>query len=182
MQILKLDTTDKTKVENYESSLYEAFVLKDKSGWIATHYQIIDDSRLRSRVPYKDQIIYFAEINNKIVCAGAMNFNYNAKLQLEDMGFKIQKNEPLCEGLTFFATDDIQGEIVMNLFSKITLLFEDEMRNKNINISYLTCARKVKALYSLNGFKKVAVKEIDGIKKYLMMIDLRTEKDTVTIE
>jgi len=166
----------KTKNEliDFEKGLYEAFLRDDPNGWVMNNYKLINGNRLASKTLDYNDIECYAVLNNgKIAIAGSVNYNTSKKLQLEEMGFKINKNNNnFCEGLILYSTKNSDGIDFINASTKLFEFIKNIMISKNIKYVYGTCSRKLKAMYSLLGYDVVDRLIVNGEKKLLMKMEL----------
>ncbi|GAG10686.1 unnamed protein product, partial [marine sediment metagenome] len=98
-----LDITEQEEIFAYERALYRAFSATES----IILEQIWDfnkkEKRVRTKIPYSSQEIYTARIGGRIIAGAAMNYNIENTLQLEMIGFTIDKTEEnICEGLALF--------------------------------------------------------------------------------
>jgi hypothetical protein len=159
---------DEKDIIEYEKGLYDAFIKKDPDGWVSKNYDIINNCRLRSKISYSYQTIYAVKINDEIIACGAVNFNPDM-LQLEKMGFIIQKNisDKICEGINLFISRDM-GDQTIGILGGLNSYIFDDLKKRGITIAYGTCSRKLKALYTIYGFEVIDRKIIEEDKKLLL--------------
>ena len=159
---------NETDLLNFERLLYKSFQKDSPNGWIMNNYRFVENSRLLPTIPYKDVFIFIAKQNNQIVAGISGTLNMDNKLQLEEMGFSIdKKKENICEGLNFYISKESSKNfmVVLNTFlDKIV----SELKKRNINIIYSTCSKKLINFYELFGFETLAHVDINGEPEYLI--------------
>lgn len=166
--------TDEKDIIEYEKGLYNAFKNNDPTGWILNNYKMVDECRLISKtLDYDDQEFYTVKKDGIILIGAAVNYNIKKKLQLEEMGFKIDKNNNnFCEGLILY-TINSENIDFLHAASNLFEFIKKRMLEKEIKKVYGTCSRKLKAMYSLLGYiviDRLTLK--DGTIKLLMSMDL----------
>ena len=166
----RLLSTESDFIE-YEECLYSAFIKKDPKGWLSTNYKIIDGNRFRSDIPYEDQKIFGAYKNGLLIAAISGNLNMNSKLELEKMGFNINKNENVCEGLNLFINENLGIETFDIIKNFMNFIFT-KAKELSIKKIYLTCSNKLMRMYSLYGFRKEYSLIINDKEEYLMVKDI----------
>ncbi len=156
----------------YERGLYKAFVERNPDNWLTTHYRVVDECRFQSPIPYRDQTVYAAVEDGRIAAAGAINFNTHNVLQLEMIGFEIDKvSAPVCEGLLLFSDGSLPGERFLSVASTLFEFIETDLIRRGMSRVYGTCSRGLKAMYTLLGFEVVDRLKLDGELKLLLMYE-----------
>ena len=74
--------------------------------------------------------------------------------------------------LQFYTTDEMMGEHFLEVAGKLFTYALSFVKERGINIVYGTCTRKLKAMYSLMGWKVIDKKDVNGFKKLLLRYDL----------
>lgn len=161
----------------YEQGLYEAFSSRNPDNWLTQNYLTIDGCRFRSRIPYRDQVVYAARDGGRIVAAGAVNFNVTDTLQLEEIGFFIDKEAvPACEGLLLFTDGkSLPGERFLEVASGLFRFIESDLIGRGMVRVYGTCSRPLRAMYTLLGFQVIDRLKKDGETKLLLAYDLQPD-------
>ncbi|MCG8570481.1 MAG: hypothetical protein MJB14_10110 [Spirochaetes bacterium] len=158
----------------HEKNLYHRYGLKNPYGWVAQNYQVIDNCRLQSHFPYEDQIVYAIKKNNEVKAACTLMTNQDMPLMLEQMGFRINKeNVKIAEGINLYAPDDLPGEEVMQIFGNFFLYMTHDLASKGFDFVYSACERHMKAFYSLMGFEILEKIEIQGMVQCLTRYSLK---------
>lgn len=148
--VIELDTGNETALEQYEKTLYQVFIpVFDTT---SDRIFIVDrkNKRLRSRITYANQNIFLVKSNDWILGGVALNFNQNSLLQLELLGFQIERSTNFCEGLRFFMQCDytISGLVFRSLRKRIS----EEFKKYNTRIFFGTCTQKNVRGYTAMGF------------------------------
>jgi hypothetical protein len=168
MTLSKLDTDHPGLVKNYERALYRAFSATDIKSipYIADYDH--RSRRLRSHIPYSDQQIFAARVQETVLAAVALNTNMSAPLQLETFGFAINKSgDDVCEALALFSLDfAARGSLLLKLRDVVS----DWLRKRRIRHVYSTCSERRLRSYEIIGFQRVDERKFHGEKKYLIHI------------
>ncbi len=166
-----IDKSNQTIIEEYEKELYKAFKTTEiKTLQKIWHYDDVK-KRIKTRVPYTNQEIYALSLDNKITAALTINFNMNDTLQLEMMGFSIDKSEEgLCEGLVLFSQRKFVGNNI--LIADVSKYAIQEMKNRNIKKFYGTCSKEKLRMYTLMQFEIIDKRVFRGEEKYLLVQEL----------
>ncbi len=169
-----LDINDINSLGDYESSMYRAF-----SG---TEIQTLDriwnidhkKRKIKTKIPYESQKIYVARLEGKIVSGVAINVNMNDTLQLEMMGFTIDKDDKTAEGLGVFNLS------VLTSFNPVVILLKNHafevVTKLGIEKMYGTCSEKKLRGYRILGWEPIDDRLFLGEKKYLLRIPLGSKQ------
>ena len=153
----------------FERLLYESF---KNDQWIMNNYHIIDNSRLIPPVCYDDVFIIIAKENNEIIAGTSGIINMKNRLQLEQMGFHIDKNKKkIAEGLNFYITKDSNKNFIKILNSFLDIIIK-EIKKRNIEEMYTTCSKDLVKYYELFGFEISEQIELDGYPEFLMKLNI----------
>ncbi len=163
----ELDIHNKNDIKEYERALFRAFqgteILTLKEIWDFDNRH----KRLKTKVPYQSQVIYIARLHGGIVAGTPFNFNMNEQLQLEMVGFSIDKNQKdICEGLGVFCLQVFHDATSIGLMLKDYAM--EHLKERNIRTAYGTCSQR-----KLKGYQQLKFEVIDermfmGEKKYLL--------------
>lgn len=156
-----LELNDESAIQEYEQSLYRAYVNKNVE-WVSGSYQIDDENRrLKSIVDYSVQIVYVLRYKDKIISSMAMNTDLN-KTVISLTSYELSSNiEPNiinpCEGLTsVFNVEEVAEEVdFMELFFDFGKYVVGDLQNRGYDAMYGICTRKTKALHTLSGFEVI---------------------------
>ncbi len=171
LYINDLDRGNPDEIADYERALFRAF----EGTEIKTLAEIWDfdakNRRLRARIPYRDQRISVARFHDALIAGVAVNINMHAPLQLELMGFSIDKEEPaICEGLGIFSLQVLAGVTPVALGLRNHAF--SRMREYGIRKTYGTCSSKKLRGYQLLGFKTIDQRVFKGEEKFLLEYSL----------
>jgi hypothetical protein len=165
-----LDITNEKEIIDYEQGLYEAFVLNIPDKWIMNKYKIIDNKRLQSYIPYSEQEIYTGKINDKIICAAAINFNQQIT-QAEDIGFTIIKDKKIADGINMYISNKVPGTYILKLLPFFDYVL-NILKSKNIGHWYGTCSRQMLTLYKMLDFEVLDKRIVDNEEEFLIRYTL----------
>ncbi len=166
-----LDTTNPEEIAAYEKAVYMAFSsVQDPSQEIIWNIDY-PKKRISTKIPYSSQKIIIAEIDGSIIAGFALNFNMQEKLQLEYLGFKIDRSEfGICEGLLLFNTQvSFNNHLILPEIKEPLIRF---LKSQNIKKTYGTCNKKRIRGYRFLGFKDIDMKLISGIPEYLLVYEI----------
>ena len=171
LELSILNIQSETDVVQYERALCRAFSSTD----IVTLDEIWDfditGERLKPRIPYPSQEIYIAKLRGAIIAGVAINFNLEEQLQLEMIGFSIDKTEKhICEGIGIFNLQIFGGMNVIAL--QLKDFSYNKLREKNIEKIFGTCSEKRLRGYQILDFEVIDELFFKGEKKYLLVTDL----------
>ena len=167
---LSILANEEKEIIEHEKITFQIFSQKNPDYWICKNYQEIDNSRYRSNIAYKDQIIYVAKENNKIVAAIAINVNSKNIMQFEQVGFSINQNErkkKICEVLILYGLDSLQNDF-LKVFMSMGDFLGSDLRKKGFQALYATAIKKYKTFYTLFGSEVIQKNILDNQKKYLL--------------
>ena len=99
------------------------------------------------------------------------NLKCEGKLQLEEMGFKIERDkEKFCEGLTLYNNNEMSDKLLF-IFDKLMNIIIKNLKEMKIYFIYATCSDHLINMYNLFGFEMIDTKNLLGVKKYLLKYD-----------
>jgi hypothetical protein len=163
-----LDTGNAEEIERFERTLYRVF--GDDEPEVRRLIREYDhkNRRMRFKIPYASCEIYAAKIGRRIVSGVAMNYNMRDRLEIEMLGFTVDKSEPgICEGFALFNTQMFFGRtLVANEFRKFVM---EKLRARNVSKCYATCSAARLRGYRFLGWNDIDSREINGTTKYLLM-------------
>jgi len=164
-----LDSHNEYDVIAYEKSLFRAFSRLSDLGIARTKDVDSASERMRNKIPYSDLDILLGWLDGRIIASLAINRNMDRVLQLELMGFSIDKSEPgICEGLSLF-----NHRVLVNNQSVGLLLKEFGDRyaaSLGIKKIYGTCSEKTIKGYTKLGFTVLDTLSIEGVRQFLIQI------------
>ena len=164
-----LDTSDNEAVIAYEKSLFRAFIPYEtpalKSVWNFNH----KERRVKTKIPYSSQVIFVGKLGDATVSAVSVNLNMKEQLQLEMMGFSIDKTQKgLAEGIGVFNLQVFSGVNPIAILLK-KFAFK-KIQELDISLMYGTCSDRVLRGYQALGWKVVDERVFMDEKKYLLEI------------
>ena len=65
----KLNVEIENEVIEYEKALYNAFMDRNPNNWLVNNYELIDNCRFRSKIPYKIKVFILLEKMIKLLLA-----------------------------------------------------------------------------------------------------------------
>ena len=167
------------EIIEYEQLLYKEFSQNNLRSWVNRHYLKIDGSRYRSPIPYSEQSIYGVYEDSKLISAIAINFNTEREMQLEEVGFNLNRNAidcHYCEALSFFC-DRHKHHHSFEVLRNLRIFLSNDLKAKNISFVLSTCSRSVIHLYERFGWSIVTKKIIDRRIKYLIQLEILPHPD-----
>lgn len=162
-----LDISNADDVKQLEEVQYQVFAEKMISA--NEEFSHVDHTakRFRPRIPYEDLRTIIGKHNGTIVCGMTLNINLNHKLQLETLGFSIDKTEPdIAEGRGFFITSPfIDGESTLFKVRDYAIRY---LQNNQINKVYGCCFKNLVRGYKLLGFNELDSHKFNGEEVYFL--------------
>jgi hypothetical protein len=163
-----LDTSDPSRVEQYEKSFFKAFYGINDSAMDLISDTDKTNKVMRTKLPYKDQAIFIADLNGAIVSAVAINRNLEDRLQLEMLGFSIDKKEAgIVEGLIVFNLQTFFG--MESIALKLKDFAQQKIDEWKIRKIYGTCSKRLLRGYQILGWKVIDEKTIGSTQEYLLV-------------
>lgn len=166
-----LDTDNMAQIEAYEKAVYSAFSRVVDSSldliWVIDRV----NKRIKTGIDYPDQRIMVVRVNDDIVAGSAINLNMKKRLQLENFGFSIDKNENcICEGLLLFSNQILINDhfLMIDLKEKLFCYLKEQKIRK----VYSTCSQKRIRNYRFLGFKDIDCKKSGDVRKYLLVYNI----------
>jgi hypothetical protein len=166
--IRELDTSDENDLKIYEEALYKAFFFDRRIVEYIDSFYDHKNKRCCLKIPYSRQFIMVAQLGKVIISAVCANFDIEL-MQIELYGFKVDKNENVCEILHIFNNSGSSGTAIIRKLGNIVL---EKIKNNGYKKIYSTCSEYRVRQYDNMGFKIVGVNEIDNEKGYLMLMDI----------
>lgn len=163
-----LDTNDSSRVAQYEKSLFKAFYGFNDAAMDVMWDIDRTNRKIHTRVPYKDQEIFVADLEGVIISAIAVNRNTEDLLQLEMLGFSVDKKEAgIVEGIALFNLQPFLGSesVILKLldFSQPRI---DEWQIRKI---YGTCSKRLLRGYQILGWKAIDEKTFGSDQEHLIV-------------
>jgi hypothetical protein len=165
--IAELDIHNPDAILRYERALFRAFV----PVWTNTSDRIFiidrQEKRVRSRIGYADQEIVAIEAEGTIVGGFAVNYDRKGALQLELLGFNIDRSERFCEALVLFNIGDLNVAAQLLNIGKQRLF--ERMAAHDSDVIYGTSNKKNARAYTSLGFTVADTFTVDGQEKFLLV-------------
>ena len=158
----------------YEKLLFEMFSKKNPANIIFDCFDTIEGCRLRSKiVPLSDQVYCVAEQNGVILAGMSGNLKCSGPLQLEYVGFSVDRNGPkFVEGLTLFGAQDLGGSI-FPVFDALISFIVAQLKALRVERIYSTCSKNLLTMYDLFGFTDLDRLTLpNGDEKHLIYYDI----------
>ena len=181
LEYTRLNADDPEAVMQYERALFRAFYPMDDPLLARIRQADVVLKRMRLCIPYRDMDVFVARFDGTIIAGAAINYNCGAPLQLERIGFTIDKTRPgICEGLAIFNTRSFAGNhpVMFELGATI----HKELKRKKIRVTYGTCSSRLLKGYCLLGFREIACRQLTSSTIHLLEKEVGTEADGFTIE
>jgi hypothetical protein len=167
IQLSVLDFSDNDDIARYEKSFFKSFYKKDISDLISIWDFDEKNRRAHTKIPYSDQEIYVAKIDTEIVSGMAVNYNMKNQLQLEMLGFKIDKTQMnIAEGLVMFNLVTFYENV--SVAFKIRDFAQSRMNLRLVKKTYGTCPKKLVKGYLFLGWNVIDEKLVHGQLEYLL--------------
>jgi hypothetical protein len=163
---VKLNINDPDAIARYERALFRAFA----PVWTNTSDRIFildkKEKRVRSRIDYAGQEILTINSSGAIVAGFAINYDCGGTLQLELLGFHIDRTERFCEALILFNTGGLEVGSQLLTISKKHL--KEQASARSCEVIYGTSNAKNARGYRNIGFSVVDTFTFDGQEKFLL--------------
>jgi hypothetical protein len=162
-----LDTSDISRVAQYEKSLFKAFygfydAAMDKMWDIDP-----SNKKIHTKIPYKDQEIFVADLDGAIISAISVNRNTEDLLQLEMLGFSVNKKEAgIAEGIALFNLQPFVGS--ESIVLKLRDFSQQKIDEWQIRKLYGTCSKRLLRGYQILGWKEIDEKTVGSAQRYLI--------------
>ncbi len=168
LSIKELNRDSKDEIALYEKSLYYAFSVNRKieSDCVRNYNHKL--RRCSTKLPYDNQYILVAQIKSKIIAGISVNFDLT-QMHIEYQGFKVDKNEKICEAFQLFNNS---GSIGTNIIKRFGDLLLEKLTKEGFTKIYSTCIEKRLQVYKSFGFKAEGYNIIDNRKCYLLQMKL----------
>lgn len=165
-----LDHRNPKDVETYEKGMFKAYFGTSETIHLT---RVVDkeQKRLRLKIPYEDQTILTAKVDDTIIAAVGFNNNQQATLNLENLGFTIDKTKKnFAEGTGMFCNVQFhEGKLVLlELLSKVW----EMIREEGYEVFYGFCGEDKLRFFERVDFKVIDTKEICGEKMFLLKAQL----------
>ncbi len=163
-----LDTQDHDAVVAYERAFYDAFRRATSNRLVRKLWDWnVEEGRLATRIPYRDQRIFTLIGGGSIYAALAANLALR-EFQSAAFGFSPARRDGAVEVLTFFSKEprEIRGKA--QLFRR----FVDDARRGGYHTAYATTAEHPVRAYRGIGWDLLAETEIDAERRYFLQFDL----------
>jgi len=164
--------------EEYERKLFISFSRHLPDGWVMKNYKRPEPDRLQALIPYEDQKIFSLKRNDEIIAAISVNYNTEKELQLEALGFSIDKSirqKIFCEGLILYSSEEMMGEKFLENFMFFGEKLVEEMKKDKVEILLATCPKKLKSMYTLFGFEVTERKTMNDKTVLLLKYDMNKD-------
>ena len=175
-----LDTTDPEATAQYERGLFRAFYPMKNPVLARLREVDVPQRRMRLCIPYRDLDVFVARFEGRIIAGAAINYNCSAQMQLEKIGFTIDKSRGgICEGLAIFNLRSFaENHPVM---FELGAYIHDELLRKKIAVTYGTCSPRLLKGYQLLGFREIDRCEPDGCRIHLLEKTVDTPANGFTV-
>jgi hypothetical protein len=172
-----LDITDDWQVSEYERHFYRAYAGLAGSKLVRLIWDWDDArQRLRTRIPYSDQVIYSArDSRGRLAVAMAVNLRYPAEFQAAAFGFPRAggAKSRYCEILNVITTAHHSEPARTTYRSFIRGFGYGDLAAHGFEAAYATCTRRRLRSYQRLGAQVLAETSIDGEARYFLQWPLR---------
>ena len=178
-----LDVTDDRQVTEYERHFYDAYAGLADNKLVRLIWEWDDTrQRLRTRIPYSDQVIYSArDTRGRLAVAMAVNLRYPAEFQAAAFGFPRAGGAKAryCEILNVITTVHHSETARATYGSFISGFGYSDLVTQGFEVAYATCTRRRLRPYQRLGAQVLAETSIDGEARYFLQWLLRDPVGTV---
>ena len=173
-----LDVTDDRQVIDYERHFYDAYTGLADNKLVRLIWEWDDTrQRVRTRIPYSDQVIYSArDSRGRLAVAMAVNLSYPAEFQAAAFGFPRAGGAKgrYCEILNVVITTVHHSETARATYrSFISGFGYGDLVAHGFQAAYATCTRRRLRPYQRLGAQVLAETTIDGEARYFLQWPLR---------
>lgn len=166
-----LDYENTKELLEYEKGLYKSFFeTKHDKVKMQKNFIIKDGNRLIPLIPYEDLIIYQGYLDNKLVCANAINIS-TSTFDIENIGFSFSFDKTKAEGLNMFF-QNVEGDKAIRIGNDFLDYVLIDLKKKGYDTLVSSCTKKLKALYLLFDFEVIDSKMIDGEEHFLLKYNM----------
>jgi hypothetical protein len=168
-----LDLSSELEIEKYERALYWAIGRERRGGWNLICNVDRQLKRVRMNIPYENQRIFVAKSDSLVLAACAVNVVPVGTLQLEKIGFKINRAQlGICEALVFFAHlgPMVSSGIMRDFFELLT----QGIKEAKAQVLYATAPERLIRGYRVMGFTEIDSLLLDGEKEVLLQKDVNS--------
>ena len=171
----RLNADDPSVREAFEQSFYRGFEHATHNTLIKTLWVWdLPNRRLRTRVPYEDQLLWGRYTGERFDAGVAVNVRLR-QLQSAAFGFRIPPElEPhaakgqVCEFLALFVVEDHSLAGIFTFWSEVF----DELRSEGFTHALATTATKILPLYRRIGAVSIDEAVIEGEARHFLQFDL----------
>jgi hypothetical protein len=172
-----VDIADAEQVREYEQRLYLAFARLADNKLVRLIWDWDDaQQRVRTKVPYTDQVIYSArDASGGLTVAMAVNLNYPVEFQAAAFGFPPPGGQGgrVCEILNVITTPR-HGETARATYGSFISGFGyRDLAARGFEAAYATCTRRRLRPYQRLGAQVLAQASIAGEDRFFLLWPLR---------
>jgi len=172
-----LDVTDDRQVAEYERHFYDAYAGLADNKLMRLIWEWDDTrQRLRTRIPYSDQVIYSArDPRGRLAVAMAVNLCYPAEFQAAAFGFPRAGGAKgrYCEILNVITTVHHSESARATYRSFISGFAYRDLVAQGFQAAYAMCTRRRLRPYQRLGAQVLAEASIDGEARHFLSWPLR---------
>jgi hypothetical protein len=166
----QLDQSSQSDIFAFERAFYDSFS-RAKSNRLVRKLWIWNDDecRLKSKVPYTDQIIFISRTNDGSIDTGLAFNNLANQSQAEFFGFTSAESiDRSLEIITFFSKNDF------NILELKQFLWQclEYCQNNNVSYVYATCTARLLKPYKHFGAELLSSATVEGEVRHYIRIDV----------
>lgn len=135
-------------------------------------FTLLDKNRLRPIIPYESQVIYGIKYTGMLLCAGSFCIDPSQRYEIEEMGFKIDKSDSVCEGLHLYSTLTQTINLNIEIYRKLLSFAFNDLLKRKINTIYSSCSGRLKKLYRYVGFSVIDEIMFFNEREYLLKMEI----------
>jgi hypothetical protein len=165
-----VDVTDDRQVREYERHFYQAYARLADNKLVRLIWDWDDErQRVRTKIPYADQVIYGArDTSGRLTAAMAVNLSYPAQAQAAAFGFDPVDADGCCEILNVMATSHHRATARASYGSFISGFGYRDLMAHGFEVAYSTCTRRRLRPYQRLGAQVVAETSIADEDRFFL--------------
>jgi hypothetical protein len=172
-----LDAADAAQVREYERHFYLAYARLADNKLVRLIWDWDDPGqRLRTRIPYGDQVVYSArDTGGRLAAAMAVNLNVPAEFQGAAFGFApaARQDGRRCEILNVMATEHHKATARAAYGAFVRGFGYRDLVARGFEAAYSTCTRKRLRPYLRLGARVLADTAIGGEERFFLLWPIR---------
>lgn len=167
-----VDVNDSESHELFEKAAFKAFESNLDDVSIQKIWRIDENNKIiKFPYPYEDLEVALFSAGEEILAAACINTNMKNTLQLEKLGFQVDKSESaIVEVVVLFVLTPMYNG--SPIFFKVRDFIFPYLINKSIKKIYGTCNKQKFRGFKILDFRIIDTRVFDGKDEYLIVKDL----------